>query len=75
MFINYFYSVFSYNIADINLQEVTIQINTNLSNIVLSENDVFLLLKRFDNNKGNGSKGLPLSVLRGCAANDGATSF
>ena len=46
MFNNYFYSVFNNNTSDTNLPEVNVHMNSNLANIVFSENDVFLVLKR-----------------------------
>ena len=68
MFNNHFFSVFNNNTSDINLPEVNIRINSNLSHIVFSEKDVFLVLKRLDINKESGSIDIPLRVLHECAA-------
>ena len=61
MFINHFY--LNNNTSDTNLPEAIIHIN-----IVLSENDVFLVLKRLDINKGSDTNDIPLRVLHECAA-------
>ena len=60
---NHFFSVFNNNTSDTNLPEVLIRINSNLSHIVFSKQDVFLVLKRLDINKGSGSNDIPLRVL------------
>ena len=44
-FNNHFFSVFNNNTSDTNLPEVNIRISSNLSHIVFSEKDVFLVLK------------------------------
>ena len=60
---NHFFSVFNNN-----KPEVYICINLNLSHIIFSEKDVFLVLKRLDINKGSGPNDIPLRVLHECAA-------
>ena len=68
MFNNYFHSVFNNDTSDTNLPEVNVHMNSNLSNIVFSENDVFQVLKKLDINKGSGPNDVPLRVLDQCAA-------
>ena len=68
MFNNYFHSVFNNTTSDTNLPEVNVHMNSNLSNIVFSENDVFQVLKKLVFNKGSGPNDLPLRVLHQCAA-------
>ena len=53
MFSNYFFSVFNNNTSDTNLPEVNVHMNSNLANIVFSENDVFQVLKNLDISKGS----------------------
>ena len=61
MFNNYFHSVFNNNTSDTNLPEVNVHMNSNLSNIVFSENDVFQVLKKLDINKDrSGRNDVPL---------------
>ena len=67
MFNNHFYSVFNNNTSDSNFPEVNIRINSNLSHIVFSEKDVFLVLKRLDINKGISPNVIPLRVPQGAA--------
>ena len=68
MFNNYFHSVFNNTTSDTNLPEVNVHMNSNLSNIVFSENDVFQVLKKLVFNKGSGPNDLPLRILHQCAA-------
>ena len=68
MFNNYLHSVFNNDTSDTNLPEVNVHMNSNLSNIVFSENDVFQVLKKLDINKGSGPNDVPLRVLHQCAA-------
>ena len=68
IFNNYFHSVFNNNTSDTNLPEVNVHMNSNLSNIVFSKNDVFLVLKKLDINKGSGPNDVPLRALHECAA-------
>ena len=75
MFNNHFFSVFNNNTSDTNLPEVNIRINSNLSHIVFSEKDVFLVLKRLDINKGSGPSDIPLRVLHECASHEYAAEL